>query len=503
MKKILFSILLPVFYCGAIDAQSVGIGTNAPKASALLDVTSSNKGVLLPRLTTAQRKAIVNPERALLVFDTDKGAFMLYDGGSWKILALTDEDKTSLINRTATSPQAEERFGQTADISGNYAIIGAPFYRSPTLGNKIGEAFIFFKDATGWKRQARLAAPDSASFDFFGSAVAIYGDYCVVGVSQKLVGANYSQGKVYVYKRNGTAWNLEAGLTASDGATSDYFGYSVDITINSANLPVLAVGAPGAAVKGQVYTYTRNNATNTWNYLQTLSPADLVNGNQFGLSVSMHQDYLAVGAPYQDNTPYNLTISGAAYIYVFGGGVFTQQQKVPGSYSNAQFGFSLSLYGNKLVISAPWQSAYGYSTGSAYVVVLKRTGANWDYTYTNFVIPESEGGSINMRYGQSLSINDNQLLIGAPSGIIFPQGSGIGGGLPGAAYLYASTDDGATYYLKEKITSTNSFTGDLFSHAVAIEPDGNYIIGIPYQNVTTAGGIQANAGGVYFGFYTP
>jgi hypothetical protein len=495
MKKIILCILFFSCFKGTIQSQSVGIGTNTPRPSSLLDITSSSKGVLLPRLSTAQRLAIVNPERALLVFDTDKGSLMMFDGLQWKILSLEDADRSVLVNRSAGNTTAYERFGQTADISGNYAIIGAPFYGAPVTGNKNGEAYVFYKDASGWKSQARLAAPDSLNFDFYGTAVAIINDYCVVGCPQKFVDGNYGQGKVYVYKRNGTAWALDAALTYPGGGQ---FGYSVDITLNSSNQPLIAVGAPNYGVGGQVFTYKKTG--NSWTLLQSITPNDIAAGNQFGLSVSINQDYLAVGAPYQDNTILNATEAGGLYIFVYGGGVFTQQQKIQGIYSNARFGYTISLYGNKLAVAAPWAVASGNAEGTGDVAVYKRTDAVWTKTYANLAISQQEGGLFYMRYGISLSISENQLLIGAPSGIIFPGGSSIGGPLPGSAFLYHTTNDGDDYFLKQKLTAPNSTNGDLFAHAVAIEPGGNYVIGIPYQNVNAANGLLINAGGVYFGY---
>lgn len=81
MKKA-FSVLLFVFIVIAqLSAQNnnVGIGTTTPNATAILDVTSTNKGVLVPRLTTAQRTAITNPAQSLLVYDTDLGCFYYYN----------------------------------------------------------------------------------------------------------------------------------------------------------------------------------------------------------------------------------------------------------------------------------------------------------------------------------------------------------------------------------------------------------------------------------------
>ncbi len=76
-----FSILF--FWCIALVAQNnVGIGTANPNASAILELSSTDKGFLTPRVTTAQRIAITAPIQGLLVYDTDVACFFYYDG-SW------------------------------------------------------------------------------------------------------------------------------------------------------------------------------------------------------------------------------------------------------------------------------------------------------------------------------------------------------------------------------------------------------------------------------------
>ena len=55
----------------SLSQNNVGIGTTTPDASSLVDMTATDKGMLVPRMTTAQRLAIVNPANALLVYDTD------------------------------------------------------------------------------------------------------------------------------------------------------------------------------------------------------------------------------------------------------------------------------------------------------------------------------------------------------------------------------------------------------------------------------------------------
>ena len=69
---------------------NVGIGTSAPHSRALLDINSTNKGVLFPRMTKSQREAISNPVIGLLVYQTDnsKGLYE-YNGSSWTTVGST------------------------------------------------------------------------------------------------------------------------------------------------------------------------------------------------------------------------------------------------------------------------------------------------------------------------------------------------------------------------------------------------------------------------------
>ena len=82
MNKFLTALVLFLSLGTAINAQ-VGIGTTSPEASAALDVSSTDKGFLMPRMTTAQRTAIVNPVNSLTVFDTDTKTFWSYIEGFW------------------------------------------------------------------------------------------------------------------------------------------------------------------------------------------------------------------------------------------------------------------------------------------------------------------------------------------------------------------------------------------------------------------------------------
>lgn len=80
-------ILFTIIY--SIDSfGQVGINTTVPNASSMLDITSTNKGLLIPRMTSAQRLAIATPATGLMVYETTTNQFFYFDGLVWKPLAI-------------------------------------------------------------------------------------------------------------------------------------------------------------------------------------------------------------------------------------------------------------------------------------------------------------------------------------------------------------------------------------------------------------------------------
>ena len=83
MRFLLVISLLVFFGLSAFAQQRVGVGTLSPDASAQLDLSSQSKGVLIPRMTSAQREMIPNPTNGLLVFDVTTVGFWFFDGVQW------------------------------------------------------------------------------------------------------------------------------------------------------------------------------------------------------------------------------------------------------------------------------------------------------------------------------------------------------------------------------------------------------------------------------------
>ena len=78
--KLIFLFAALLFLLQHNQAQNIGIGTNAPAPSAQLDISSTNKGFLIPRMTTAQRDLIANPATGLQIFNTDDNCTDIFDG---------------------------------------------------------------------------------------------------------------------------------------------------------------------------------------------------------------------------------------------------------------------------------------------------------------------------------------------------------------------------------------------------------------------------------------
>jgi hypothetical protein len=91
MKNFYLTIL---FFISFVSFSQVGINTNNPDSSSALDVSSTTKGFLPPRMTEAQRNAIVAPARGLFIYNLDSNCFQYYNGAVWsKCLAETETNK--------------------------------------------------------------------------------------------------------------------------------------------------------------------------------------------------------------------------------------------------------------------------------------------------------------------------------------------------------------------------------------------------------------------------
>ena len=112
MKKF-YCIILMLVASYFSFAQNVGIGTTTPNASAQLDISSTTKGVLVPRMTSLQRLAIASPVKGLLVFDTDNNSFWFYNGSAWSNIPASNEfiSQNGMVHNTTNMATDNFVFG--------------------------------------------------------------------------------------------------------------------------------------------------------------------------------------------------------------------------------------------------------------------------------------------------------------------------------------------------------------------------------------------------------
>lgn len=95
-------MLIPLFVVA--QGVAIGVGEPAPHASAILDLQSTTKGLLVPRMTTPQREDILDPADGLLVFDTSLGQFWYWQDDDWFPLAVEGEQSWSTFGNLGTHP---------------------------------------------------------------------------------------------------------------------------------------------------------------------------------------------------------------------------------------------------------------------------------------------------------------------------------------------------------------------------------------------------------------
>ena len=135
----------------------------------------------------------------------------------------------------AADGSSQDVFGHAVAIDGDVAAVGAP---ENNLGR--GAVYTYLRSGNAWVQTGKLTASDGATSDRLGSSVAIFGDTIVAGANGDDIGLNGEQGSVYTFSRTGAANRTQtAKLTVSDGAASDFFGFSVAIDAN-----VIVAGAP-------------------------------------------------------------------------------------------------------------------------------------------------------------------------------------------------------------------------------------------------------------------
>ncbi|MEP3225418.1 MAG: FG-GAP repeat protein [Parasphingorhabdus sp.] len=239
--------------------------------------------------------------------DDDKG-----DGsGSVYVFTRTGKSWRQRAKLTAADGAEGDLFGISVALSNDTILVGADLNDERAMN--AGAAYVFTRSKEGWIQQAKLTAEDGAETDIFGVRVALSGDTALISARRdddELMGVD--AGSAYIFAREGTVWRQQAKLTAPDGDTDDRFGRSVALIDDMALIGAMHQDDRGDN-SGSAYVFARSGSI--WNHQTTLMAADGAKGDLFGWSVAMSDDTALIAATRDDDKGNE---SGSVYLFDIG-----------------------------------------------------------------------------------------------------------------------------------------------------------------------------------------
>jgi hypothetical protein len=305
----------------------------------------------------------------------------------------------------ATDGAAFDEFGISVALDGETALVGA--LRANVGGNSNqGAAYVFTRSGASWSQQWKLVAMDGAASNQFGVSVALDGETALVGAFGANVGGNSNQGAAYVFTRSGASWSQQQKLAATDGAANDEFGVSVALDGETALVGAPLANVGGNSNQGAAYVFRRSGTS--WSQQQKLVAADGASSDFFGFSVALDGETALVGAVEANvGSDFN---QGAAYVFRRSGASWSQEQKLVATDGAADdwFGYSVALDGQTALVGANRANVGGYaSQGAAYV--FRRSGASWSQEQK---LVATDGAASDL-FGYSVALDGNMALVGA------------------------------------------------------------------------------------------
>ena len=286
-----------------------------------------------------------------------------------------------------------------------------------------------------------VVSPDSKANDQFGLQVSVAGNAAAV------VAHEPTRGVVYVYQGAGAAWTRVATLLPPDDSPADEFGESIALSTDHLAVSSFTYGVAGGS---GVYVYAR--AGDTWTFQQKI-PAQ---GDFFGDSMSIDGDTLLI-------TQADATVN----VYVLSQGTWTKQSDIgPPNDSADGFGWRVAIAGSRMAIAADYEQVNGVAEAGA-VYVYERQGSSWSVP-TRLVADDPQPAD---NLGSSLAIDEDTVVAGA----VYNIGGGTSTPYHGGRVLVFDKPNGTW--------QAHSFAGTDRETGWAVAVDGARIVyGTPFQS---------------------
>ena len=371
----------------------------------------------------------------------------------------------------ATTELPGDHFGKSVDIDGDVAAVGA-YSAMDAYGLNYGAVYVFERDHLGidnWGQFKKIQAfTEGAAGDNFGWSVRVSENLVLVGAPYDDDNGS-SSGSAYIFDRyydGSDNWGYDRvkKLLASDGAASDYFGYSVDI---SGGIAVVAAyrDDDNGTDSGSVYIYERDaGGTDKWGEVKKITSFDGIASDYFGFSVAASGTIIAVGAYGDDDKG---SSSGSVYIYerdTDGPGAWGLMNKVnaPDGAASDCFGYAVSLSGSMLLVGAYGDDDKGSGSGSAYIFEKDAGGINnWGFVKKLLALDGTAGDA----FGHAVNISNDRAVVGAYY-------DDYGATNSGSAYVFLRNEGGPDNWGQvDKLTAEDPMASSYFGDAVAIFGD--------------------------------
>jgi hypothetical protein len=367
---------------------------------------------------------------------------------------ISTEDAKLVIPGAAAADNA----GFDVGINGDVAIVGVQL--DDDLGTGSGSASVYRFDGSSWNFEQKLLASDGTSSDQFGRSVAVSGDVAVVGA--RLAGSN-SPGKAYIFRYNGATWVQEQRLLNPDYGIADWFGTSVAVDGD-----VVVVGTPrdnntNGNNAGAAYVYRFDAPSSVWVLEPKLTASDGAFDDRFGARVAVSGDVVVVGSVLDDD---NDTNSGSAYVFRYNGLSWDEEQKLLPSDGAAEdrFGNSVAVSGETVAVGSHQDDDQGTNSGSVYVFDFDSGSGSWPLTQK---LLASDGAGSRF-FGRDVSICAGRIGVGAPGTQ----------SIVGRAYVFELS--GGAWQETARLFASDGFFSDQFGASVAVCE--NAVVGAPLDD---------------------
>ncbi len=390
MQRITIALFILFTSFSIMGQQNVGVGTASPDPSAILDVSSSDKGMLTPRMATVDRESIVDPAEGLIVFDTSTDTFWYFDGAAWKEIGEQDPSFG----------------GDILEIDSNLlSLIPNPY--------QISSNFQF-----GTSSQRILVDGDKFVTN---SRLRTYLFQLVNNVWTPIDSLLNSSERLLYYKND----SLITGRTAGTNSIRELNLYTTFNGVISQQLDLLlpefirSIFIEGNhCYIGYYDTYNGNDppqigavsiydmSTMPWTLTQTIDPptTPYVNDN-FGESILLSDDILYIGSSQGGVISGGVTLgSGAVYMYEIVSGNWELMTTIPSPIADVsrRFGYEILTDGENIIIGC---NDSGVAENQP-IHVYTRVGDSLELQY-NIVSPLSGG-----HFGSEIIIDNEYMVVG-------------------------------------------------------------------------------------------